>query len=330
MIHTSRDVEEVRRATGLLNLMNGASVSEVALRLAAARSTVYRWVSWYQRGGLEALRSARRGRLHWTVTDALVEAMLALLKHRPQALGYLRSTWSSELLAVALRERHGLHAHPSTLRRLLRRLAWGWRRARPTLHRRDPHKAERLAAIARALAARDPHTEVFFVDEADVDLNPRIGFAWQPRGHQLAVPTPGVNRKHYVAGALHAHTGRVVWAMHPRKNTVLFLKLLEALRRTYRRARRLVLIADNYIIHKSRLSRQWLAQNPKFELLFQPAWHPWVNRIERLWKQLHDTVTRNHRCRSLDELLQQVARFLHLVQPFPGAGHGVAQFGSAI
>lgn len=76
-------------------------------------------------------------------------------------------------------------------------------------------------------------------------LTPRIGFARQPRGHQLAVPTPGVNRKHCIAGALHAHTGRVVWTIHPRNNTVLFLKLLEALRRTYRRARSLVLIADN-------------------------------------------------------------------------------------
>ena len=75
----------------------------------------------------------------------------------------------------------------------------------------------------------------------------------------------------------------------------LFLALLAELRRTYRSARRIVLIVDNYIIHRSRRTLRWLAQNPKFELLFQPVYHPWVNRIERLWKQLHDTITRNHR-----------------------------------
>ena len=142
MIHISRGVEEAR--------------------LAVARSTVYRWVGCYQRGGLEAPRSTRRGRAHWTVTDALAEAMLAL--------SYLRSIWSSELLAVALRERHGLHVHASTLRRL-----------------------------------------------------PWIS------GSNCTTPLPA-----------------------------------------------------------------------------------------------------NHRCRSLNELPQQVERFLILVQPFPGAGHGVAQFGSAI
>jgi transposase len=77
-------------------------------------------------------------------------------------------------------------------------------------------------------------------------------------------------------------------------------------------------------MRKSRAVTAWLAKHPKFELLFQPAYHPWVNRIERLWKAIHATVTRNHRCRTLEELCAQVARFLDVVQPFPGAGHACA------
>ena len=117
---------------------------------------------------------------------------------------------------------------------------------------------------------------------------------------------------------------------HERKNTTLFIKLLDALRRQYRRARRVVLILDNYNIHKAHRVRDWLAGNPKFELLFQPVYHPWVNTIERLWRALHDTVTRNHRCNTMRELCQNVSRFFDVVQPFPGSGHGVAQLGSAI
>ena len=44
MVQKSRDPEEVRRATGILNLMNGASVTKAAERGSSARSTVYRWV----------------------------------------------------------------------------------------------------------------------------------------------------------------------------------------------------------------------------------------------------------------------------------------------
>ena len=80
-----------------------------------------------------------------------------------------------------------------------------------------------------------------------------------------------------------------------RKDSLLFIDLLYRLKSLYRRARRIVLIVDNVIVHKSSITQRWLANNPKFELLFQPIYHPWVNVIERLWKTLHDTVTRNHR-----------------------------------
>lgn len=46
------------------------------------------------------------------------------------------------------------------------------------LHIRDPENTERMAIIDAALASYTPRTEVFYVKEVDIDLNPRIGFAW--------------------------------------------------------------------------------------------------------------------------------------------------------
>ena len=83
----------------------------------------------------------------------------------------------------------------------------------------------------------------------------------------------------------------------------------------YRRARRIVLIVDNSIIHKSSITRRWLANNPKLELPFEPVYHLWVNVIERLWKTLHDTVTRNHRHRSMKALMRSVRQFMEVCQP---------------
>lgn len=188
------------------------------------------------------------------------------------------------------------------------------------------HVAHRRPTEKAAYARAEPGVEVFYQDEADIDLNPRIGPAWRRRGgvHQEAVPTPGKNRKAYVAGALHARTGTVVWVGGVRKDSALFIAQLAALEQAYPKAKRLILILDNYGVHKSHAVNAWLATHPRIELLFQPAYHPWVNRIERLWKALHDTVTRNHRCRTLKELCAQVARFLEAAQPFPGAGHACA------
>lgn len=323
----AREPKVIRRALAISQLARGRQVSQVAEALCAARSTIYGWARWFRDGGIEALFEERRGSAPRTVSGELLTELDSLLETTPQSLGYLRSRWSSELLAKVLHERTGVRIHPSTVRRVLGARDWVWRRARPTLHIADPRKAKRLRVIERALANREPGVEVFYQDEADIDLNPRIGHGWRRRGrgHQETVPTPGKNRKAYVAGALHAHTGRLIWTGGIRKDSLLSISMLEELGRGYPHAKRLVLILDNYGVHKSRVVNRWLAAHTRFELLFQPAYHPWVNQIERLWKTMHDTVTRNHRCRSLEELCGQVSRFLDVVQPFPGSSHGHAK-----
>lgn len=313
------DVEHGRRAHAILLLWeNEGHVSWVAQTLCAARSSVNRWRSLFEAYGEEGLRPQARGRRDYKANEQVLSRLEELVEASPQDFGYLRSRWSSELLARELARQIGVAIHATTVRRWLVRLRFGWRRARPTLHIRDPRKAERMRAIDRALNTSERGAEVFFSDEVDVDLNPRIGPMWSRRGEQRAIPTPGKNEKRYLAGALHARMGWVLWQEGCSKNTDLFLSLLEHLRATYRGAKRIVLILDNYGIHKSRLARAWLAHNPKFELIFQPAYHPQVNDIERLWKQLHDVVTRNHKHTSMKALMHAVRVFMHHVQPFPG------------
>lgn len=322
---TQKPSEHGRRAHGVLLLWEtGNCVAEVARRLYAARSSVQRWRGLFEEFGEEGLRPLVRGRSEWKATEEVFEELESLMNSSPQDHGYLRSRWSSELLALEVANRTGTEVHATTVRRWLKRLGFGYRRARPTLHIRDPKKSQRMRAINKALADADSHTEVFYSDEADVDLNPRIGPAWMARGVQSTVPTPGKNQKRYLAGALHARTGKVVWAEGERKNSLLFIHLLYQIKRTYRRARRIVLIVDNFVIHKSHITRRWLSNNPKFELLFQPAYHPWVNHIERLWKTLHDTVTRNHRRTSMKSLMADIHRFLNVCQPWPGNDHALA------
>ena len=296
IVQKPQDPNHGRRALAILLLYeSGDHVSRVAEQLYAARSSVNRWRSLFEQHGEDGLRPQSTGRSDYKATEDALTRLSALVASRPQDYGYVRSRWSSELLARELARQLGLRVHATTIRRWLSRLDYRWRRARPTLYKRDPRKTERMRAINAALDSSEVGTEVFYVDEVDIDLNPKIGPMWTRKGEQAAVATPGYNRKRYLAGALHARTGRVLWSEGLSKNSDLFLCLLETLRSRYRRANRILLIVDNYGIHKSRLTRAWLAHNPKFQLLFQPTYHPWVNHIERLWKQLHDTVFRRFR-----------------------------------
>ena len=80
----------------------------------------------------------------------------------------------------------------------------------------------------------------------------------------------------------------------------------------------MTLIADNYVIHKSTKTECFLRHHPKLRILFQPAYHPWVNKIELLWKKLHDIMTRNHRYPMMSQRLDAVRSFMSQVAPFPG------------
>ncbi len=103
-----------------------------------------------------------------------------------------------------------------------------------------------MAAIHKALDECSTEHPVFYEDEVDIHLNPKIGADWQLRGQQKRVVTPGQVKS-------------AMWA-----SSALFISLLKRLKATYRRAKTLTLIVDNYIIHKSRKTQRRLKENPNY------------------------------------------------------------------
>jgi transposase len=322
-IQSTSDKGFARRLIALLALHEGKSIVEVHELIGAARSSIGRWINWYTECGIEGLKSLPAGRPSQLPMDAILTMLTVLIQLSPQDLGYQRSRWSTELLTIEINRLFQSSVAASTVRRWLPKAGIVWRRAAPTLCIRDPHRAEKLEKISLALENCSARNPVFYEDEVDIDLNPKIGADWCLKGQQKRVVTPGCNEKHYLAGALHSSTGKVLYVSSTNKNSKLFIAMLEKLKRHYRGAKTITLILDNYIIHKSRETLAWLSNNPKFILLFQPVYSPWVNVIERLWNALHETVTRNHRCKYMWALLRRVKCFMDNVSPFPGGKHGI-------
>jgi hypothetical protein len=159
-----------------------------------------------------------------------------------------------------------------------------------------------VAAIQALIDTLPPSEAAVWEDEADVDLNPRIGFDWMLPGTQREVPTPGKNVKRYFAAAMDARTERLVWVKAQRKNSRLFIGLLKKLLVEYADRNAIHVVLDNFIIHSSRQTRLWLAEfGHKFRLHFLPPYCPDDNRIERkLWREMHANVTVNHGCVTIE------------------------------
>jgi transposase len=167
-----------------------------------------------------------------------------------------------------------------------------------------------LAYLRKLVASCARGDTVFYMDEVDIHLNPKVGVDWMNRGKQKQVMTPGQNEKCYLAGALNAHTGKLIWFGAASKNSSLFIGLLKELARQHPTGT-IHLILDNYKIHKSQQTIAALAAlGGRIRLHFLPPYCPDHNRIERVWKDLHDNVTRNHRHHTLVDLVQDVLHYL--------------------
>src|SRR5205814_5367147 len=93
----------------------------------------------------------------------------------------------------------------------------------------ERQRRRRLAAIRAVKEGLAAEEELFYEDEVDVHLNPKIGLDWMPKGVQREAVTPGRNKKAYLAGALNARSGRLIAVEGPRKTARLFIDLLEEL-----------------------------------------------------------------------------------------------------
>ncbi|HUQ68718.1 MAG TPA: IS630 family transposase [Planctomycetaceae bacterium] len=307
MYRGSGDARLARRAHVVLLVADGRSYRDIMACLFCSAGLISDAVRDFRSGGVAAvLRDAREQPAvipHWCVR--LVEWVV----HRtPQDFGYFRSRWSCALLAEVLAWETGVRISGETIRRVLQELGFLWRRPRPAVGPEDPDYAEKLARIQQLLVTLPPDETAVFQDEVDVHQNPEIGSMWMLKGRQAEVVTPGNNEKCHLAGSLVWLTGTLI-ASPPgaRRDTALFLDHLDDLHRRLRGFRKIHVICDNAAFHKSRPVQEYLATwGHRIVLHFLPRYAPETNPIERVWWRLHETLTRNHRCQSLPELVAQV------------------------
>jgi transposase len=156
------------------------------------------------------------------------------------------------------------------------------------------------------------------MDEAEIHTNPKVGSMWMRRGEQAVVETLGDNEKRVLAGSLHWRTRLLVgtWGGPKEGRTAaVFCRHLDDLRRAFRHYRVIHVICDNAVNHrpdKSRSVRAYLAVwAGRVEVHYLPRYAPETNPVEEVWWRLHEAVTRNHGCGSMDELIDQTMDWLN-------------------
>lgn len=309
-----RDADTRVRYLVVLRAAEGWSGKRIAKALGCCPATVSRTLDRWEGYGEAGLVDRREDNGTTKADDLYAETVLWVLGSTPREFFHRRPTWTRRLLVETAAAYTGVTVSVTTMGRLLKRL--GVRRGRPKPTAPCPWsesaRKTRVAAIHALVDALPPDEAAVWEDEADVDLNPRVGFDWMLPGTQRRVPTPGTNVKRYFAAAMDAKTERLVWARGERKNSRLFIGLLKKLLVEYPDKAVVHVVLDNYCVHSSKQTRLWLGEfGQKFRLHFLPPYCPDDNRIERkVWREMHANVTVNHRCTTIEELVAEVVYYL--------------------
>jgi transposase len=304
----------------LLLLALGLSPSLVAQVLFCSVRTVYRSrAHWLQQTGPFAPARDEPAR-PYPLSLTAQRRLRSWLKKAPAVFGWCRTRWSCATLALSWAQECGQQVSAETMRRWLQALDFRWKRTKPVAKDSDPERASKLARILLLWQSLGPREAMLWADELDIHLLPQSGYQWMERGRQTEILTPGKNEKRYLAGAWDIRTGRLQHCLWYEKRAGLFVDLLTKLDQAYaaRRYDRVMVVVDNYKIHKAKKVERWLAEHPRFALVFQPTYCPRSSPIERIYGDVHDHVTRNHRRKRMRDLVADVIRFLE--------GHGAWRY----
>lgn len=207
----------------------------------------------------------------WTLRG--IRATFAWLKHYT-----LSGVWR-------LLRRHGLHIRSAQVRQ----------------HSPDPHYVAKLSALLACLrdaAAHPTEVVLLFLDEMGYYRWPKQGRSWAVAAPH---PTPlserdGPNNKQWrVVGALNALTGQVDYLEAYIVGRAKLVEFYQQLAVTYRQARRIYVVQDNWSIHSHEDVLTALAELPRIEVVWLPTYAPWLNPIEKLWRWLREQVLTMHR-----------------------------------
>lgn len=304
----------MRRYQIVLNLADGRSPTETARAVQVARATVYRVAKRFRDDGEPGLVDRREDNGSTKLDDEYLATLHEVVAGCPLDYGWKRPTWTQELLAKTMSKLTGIKIHVDTMSRALQHIGARLGRAKPVVGCPWPKasKTRRLNQIQKLINELPDDEVAVYEDEVDIHLNPKIGADWMVPGQQKEVMTPGKNVKHYIAGAINVKTGELTWVAAEKKNSLLFLLLLWELTQQYSEAKTIHVILDNYGIHSSRQVEISLEteQGQRLHLVFLPPYCPQHNPIERLWRDLHANVTRNHKCSKIKTLMNNVNRWL--------------------
>jgi DDE superfamily endonuclease len=145
-------------------------------------------------------------------------------------------------------------------------------------------------------------------------LFPPLRATWALQGTQAVVPVTGCNAKRVLFGAIDVRTAHRVVLVRNHAGQADAQAFLRTLRRRYRCAGRLWLLADRASAHTAPQT-QALAARLRIRFVWLPRQAPELSPMDHLWRELKRLIAANRQAASIDALAADAAAWVLRLTP---------------
>jgi len=150
---------------------------------------------------------------------------------------------------------------------------------------------------------------LLFTDWTLLRLFPPLRAMWAAIGTQAKVAITGQNAKRVLFGTINVRTTHRTVFIGRSVGTRDVQAFLLALRRAYRRAGTIWLLADRASGHTAAATLA-LAKELRIEFVWLPKQWPELNAMDQLWKELKRDVAANRQAASIDNLAERACQWV--------------------
>jgi len=320
----SRSTKDKNLSKKLLILrlvFRGYPIKEVAHIVDCCEKTVYTTLNQYETGGINALHAKPKPGSPKRLAEEQEKELYNTIKTMmPNQVGFSPfANWTSSLAAQWIEATFNVKYSSRGVRNIFERIGLSYTRPTYTLKKADPEKQkafiEGFEKVKKKLIFDDIQ-HILFQDESMIRDYQAIMKNWFPVGEQRIIPTYGKHCGVKLVGTLDYETGAVYVEEHEKYDAEVFKSFLQNVLKRYQTGK-IVMVLDNAKIHHAILLNDFLAANPRLQLMFLPPYSPKLNVIEGLWGWLKDSVVNNVFLKNRQEICLAVRKFMTWVNSVP-------------
>jgi transposase len=226
--------------------------------------------------------------------------------------------WTLKRLVVWIREQFKIDCCRDTVRKVLKRLGFSWKKARKLLNKANTQKRSEYLEILKGLMqdALDNNHLLIFMDEAHIHLDTDEGDGWSVKGERFWVSSssPGLAKVSFY-GVYIYNLGQVRLFPYDVANGLNTIEVLKQIRAEFPE-RTMTMIWDGAPYHRSQLVRDE-AQTLNINLQPLSAYSPDFMPVEHLWQWFREDLTYHICYQNQAELIQQAQLFQQRLNQTP-------------